>query len=61
MDEIKSNVIKRDGQEELFKSSKIRNAIAKADSAIDEVFKISDETSAKITENVVKKIKSYNR
>ena len=61
MDEFKSNVIKRDGQEELFKSSKIRNAIAKANSAIDDLFKISDDTIDKITENVVEKIKSCNR
>ena len=61
MDEFKSNVIKRDGQEELFKSSKIRNAIAKANTAIDDLFKISDENIDMITENVVEKIKSCNR
>ena len=61
MDEFKSNVIKRDGQEELFKSSKIRNAIAKANNAIDDLFKISDENIDMITENVVEKIKSCNR
>jgi ribonucleoside-triphosphate reductase len=61
MDEFKSNVIKRNGQEELFKSSKIRNAISKANDAIDDLFKISDETIDKITENVVDKIKNCNR
>ena len=55
------SIIKRTGQEQLFDDEKIKNAIEKANNAIDPLYKISDEQIETIKENVVNEIIECSR
>lgn len=56
-----SSIIKRDGREEQFDLSKIRNAIAKANFAVDSLYQISEDNIISVTEDVRADMIKYNR
>ncbi len=55
------NVIKRSGEEVLFDSSKIENAIRKANTATAETERISEEQIQKITDGIVDRCQKFDR
>ena len=60
-DEKTFSIIKRDGREQLFDAKKIKNAIIKANNAIDSLYKISDHKIDIITDSVIDEIKRCSR
>ena len=55
------SIIKRTGQEQLFNGEKIKNAIIKANNAIDPLYKISDNEIEAITDSVIDEIRECSR
>ena len=55
------NVIKRSGEEVIFDSSKIENAVKKANIATEETKRVSEEKIKEITDKVVEKCNTLNR
>ncbi len=58
---IKMKLIKRNGSEEIFDGEKISAAVRKANEAVGEADRISENAITLITENVVKKCEALNR
>ena len=54
-------VIKRSGEEVVFDSSKIENAVRKANNATTETEQMDEMTLRRITDTVVKQCMEYNR
>ncbi len=55
------NVIKRSGEEVVFDSAKIRNAVAKANAATEPTKRTDDEEISRITDRVAAKVQAMNR
>ncbi len=55
------NVIKRSGEEVVFDSAKIRNAVAKANAATEPTKRTDDEEIGRITDRVAAKVQAMNR
>ncbi len=57
--QVKTNVIKRNGQEVRFDVAKIANAIRKANNEVDPIYKINEYQIMAIAETIAKKVADY--